>query len=40
MVKLFLANGGVLEISHQFYSHDFPPADFFFLFSKEKTAPK
>ena len=39
IVKFFLANGGVLEISHQFYSLDLPSAEFF-LFSKEKTAPE
>lgn len=40
IVKLFLASGGVLEISHQFYSLDFSPADFFFSFSEEKRLPK
>jgi len=34
IVKLFLANGGVLEISHQFYSLDFPPADFFYFLKR------
>jgi hypothetical protein len=35
-VNSFLANGGVLEISHQFYSSDLAPADFLYFFKRKR----